>query len=190
MLSMLLCQHIIEKEPQTRVVWIDTWVRDRYIGLTWDSYLEQTTGVKAGDGSILIFDEAQATYWDTGLWSTFFKGILGSEVNNRAVVFTSRGSPTTDPLTQLPTPIFIPAYRQVTLRPIDHDDETQPAGLFLTKPEFDDFVALLFRDRHKFDVTFYNWVYNVTSGHAGASKDLIEIASAQEVRHLREMHLL
>ena len=137
-----------------------------------------------GDGTIIILDEAQASYWDGGLWQSLFKQICSKECDNRAIVFTSRGSPTSVAEEEMAhTPVPIPLRNKVTLRPIDHKDGTTPIGLFLTHSEFDSFVEKLSKTLPfaSFDETFYDWVYNVTAGHVGAARDVINYTARQTV---------
>ena len=80
-----------------------------------------TLGWEFDDGSVLIVDEAQLTYSDgVGLWNTVFKPISAhpKRYKNRIVIFASYGSPTGAPTKG--TPMVVPPYQQVSLRPIDH----------------------------------------------------------------------
>ena len=179
-LSLLLCAYIKRLEPTTRVVLLDTWALQVTQG-RWSTYLRLTKNMVAGDGSVLVFDEAQSTYWDSGLWNSLFKPIIAKECENRAIVFASYGSATSAPGIA-GTNMIIPLRNKVTLRPIDHHDQTKPIGLFLTHTEFLDFVRTRYpSNRCKFDTTFFEWTFNVTAGHVGAITDLLRMISAQTV---------
>ena len=140
----------------------------------------QKKDIAPGDGSVLLLDEAQASYEDLELW-TIFKSIGDKFINNRVIAFISYGSTTSDYTVPGSTPIIVPICRQVTLRPIDHNDGTPPVGLFLSPTEFDN-LAAVWADQFHFDRTFYKWVYKITSGPVGAARDLVSYISCHDVR--------
>jgi hypothetical protein len=176
-LASLIFEHIESQEPATHVVWVDSWPVENI------RYLQEIKNVMKGDWSVLVFDEVQVSYWDTGLWNSFFKRICDKQLNNRVIVFTSYGSPTRRSATPW-NPMIIPLRNKVTLRAIDHHDGIKPAGLFLTRTEFDTFISLRYPpQQYKFDDAFYNDVYEMTAGHVGAAGDLIQVITAQDVCH-------
>lgn len=64
----------------------------------WETYLELRTGV-SGLGwpsreAYLLIDEAQQSYWDSGLWIGLFKAIARRGQGPRMITFSSFGSPT------------------------------------------------------------------------------------------------
>lgn len=120
-LSKLIAAHMKTENPTTRVVWLDSWIPQVTQG-DWCTYLRQRWKVVPDDGSILVLDDAQVSYWDVGLWN-FLRAICTREYNNRAIAFTSRGSPTSIS-TITPITMVIPSVQKVTLRPIDHHDDT------------------------------------------------------------------
>ena len=176
------------------MIWIDAWPSIVVGPQGWKRFL-RSKDLVPGDGTIIILDEAQTSYWDMGLWQSLFKSICSQECNNRAIVFTSRGSPTSVPEeVTVHTTIAIPLRNKVTLRPIDHKDGTAPIGLFLTHSEFESFAEKLSRTLPlaRFDKTFYDWVYNVTAGHVGAARDVIHYTASQTVCRLNvhSLHII
>jgi len=71
----LLRRYINEKEPDTEVVFVDTW--------------SENLPVQATPNTILLLDEAQTTYWDKNFWSKFKNPGLQ---DMRIVAFASHGS--------------------------------------------------------------------------------------------------
>jgi hypothetical protein len=172
----------VDAEPGTHVAWIDQWY-PQTVGL-WARYLKQHYQVKVNDGSVLIFDGAQATYWDTGLWNTFLKEI--KSLRNRVILFTGRGSPTSKSRPYGSIPVHISVPQKVTLRRVDHSDSTPAIGLLLTQEEYEDFVSNRSAnpDFRKFDKTFYAWLYHQTAGHVGAIETMLMHIASQSVRTL------
>jgi energy-coupling factor transporter ATP-binding protein EcfA2 len=185
-LSVLLHNYIKQKERSGVVIWMDSWhveVVTRFN--SWKAFL-RSKGMEPGDGTILILDEAQSSYWDIGLWHPFLKPITALECNNRAIVFTSQGSATVNTDNEYSTSMAITLSRKVTLRPIDRHDGTAAIGLLLTLPEFKIFTDDLSKTSGftKLDQTVCDWIYNVTAGHVGAAIDLLRFFNSDKVRFL------
>ena len=71
--------------------------------------------------------------------------------------------------------MVIPSPSRVTLHPIDYNDDRQPVGLLLTRPEFDDLVSRRYpSEQHSFDATFLDLTYSLTVGHVGAVCELLK----------------
>jgi DNA helicase HerA-like ATPase len=128
--------------------------------------------------SVFIFDEAQLTYGDTGLWNTLFKSISDhpSTLQHRIIVFASYGNPTriNAPVTNM----YIKELQMVTLVSIDHHDGLEAAGLYLTRSEFEELVNLR---KYAFDPTCLDFIFRISSGHVGAMTDVINIISCDDV---------
>jgi hypothetical protein len=124
----LFLEHIKYTEPETNAVLIHKWAVADVPG-PWQKYLWRAYDVTPGDGTVIIFDEAQASYWDTGLWNSFFKPISCEWLNHRIIVFTSGGSARRAFAPEFTSMVITPCMR-VTLRPIDHDDGTPRLAYF------------------------------------------------------------
>ena len=127
---------------------------------------------------MFIFDEAQLTYEDTGLWNTLFKPISDHPLllHHRIIIFTSYGSPTR--INAPGTPMYIKQRQMVTLVPIDHHDSLEAVGLYLTRPEFDEIIKLR---KYSFDPACLDFILRISSGHAGAMDDVIDVISCDDV---------
>lgn len=76
--------------------------------------------------------------------------------------------------------MVVPDHMRISLRPVDHKDGINPAGLFLTMDEFVDMVGKPFPER-PFEGDFLDYVFSVTTGHTGAVTDLLAAVEAHEV---------
>jgi hypothetical protein len=171
-LALLLGQHIKLLWPTLPVIWIDSWMSVE--SRSWWSYLKKK-GWKAGNETVLIFDQAHLMYWHTDIWNSFLKSI--HEYNCRAIIFANYGSPTSTGVKN--TNMFIPDPSRVTLHPIDYKDGRQPVGLLLTRPEFDDLVSRRYpSEQHSFHATFLDSIFSLTVGHVGAVCDLLAVILA------------
>ena len=162
MLAGLLRRYINEKEPGTKVVFVDTW--------------PEKLPVKSTSNTILILDEAQTTYWDKNFWSKFENPHLQ---DLWVVAFASHcisGYTGADNV----TPMWIGMELRVGLARLDSGDGF-PVGLLFTREEFNALVQLRFRDR-RFSDTFLDCVYDMTNGHVGACEDLMNMIVAHEVK--------
>jgi hypothetical protein len=185
-LSVLIYHYIKQQEPTRRVIWIDGWHHDTVAMYgDWRAFLH-SKGMEPGDGSIVIINDAQSSYWDIGLWKSFLQPISIEERNNRAIIFTSRGSATVNTDDEYITPMSISLCCKVTLRPIDHRDGTGAIGLFLTYAEFQIFAHKLSNTVGftELDQTVYDWTYNVTAGDAGAATALLRFLITEKVCRL------
>ena len=66
----------------------------------WEKYLNRVEGWVPGEKTVFIFDDAQGTYEDLNLWSTFFKNITPFD-DEFVIAFASYGSPTYPPSKQV-----------------------------------------------------------------------------------------
>lgn len=115
------------------------------------------------------------TYWDLLFWNGFLKTI-NSHSKIRVVLFASYGSPST-PSTD--TSVIISENQKITLRHMDHGDGTGKVGLLFTREECQELVDK--RESNNFDSGFVDGLYDLTTGHAGALSDLLDIVARHEV---------
>jgi len=160
------------------LIWIDGWSDVIVISNTWKEHLKKDKHWNGGIASVLIFDEAQSTYGDMGLWNTLFKPISDnpSILHHRIIIFASYGSPT-----RINTPctaMYIKEPQMVTLVPIDHHDGLGAVGLYLTPPEFEELVNLR---KYSFDPACLDFIFRISSGHTGAMSDVINVVSCDDV---------
>ena len=148
------------------------------ISNAWKEHLENNKHWDDDIASVFVFDEAQGTYGDTGLWNTPFKPISDhpSTLHHRIIIFTSYGSPTR--INAPGTSVHIKQTQMVTLVPIDHHDRLEAAGLYLTRPEFEEIVNLR---KYSFDPACLDFIFRLSSGHTGAADDVINVISCANV---------
>ena len=165
-------------EPSTPLLWIDDWPDFVVESNTWKEHLEINKHWDDHIASVLIFDEAQLTYRDTGLWNALFKPISDnpSTLHHRIIIFTSYGSPTR--INPPGTHMHINQPQMVTLVPINHHDGLEAAGLYLTRSEFTEIASLR---KYYFDSACLDSIFRITSGHAGAMVDVIYVISCDDV---------
>ena len=66
----------------------------------------------------------------------------------------------------------------VTLVPIDHRDGLEAAGLYLTRPEFDEIVNVR---KYSFHPACLDFIFKISSGHAGAMDNVFNNISRDDV---------
>ena len=164
------------REPSTPLIWIDGWSDAVVDNLTWKEYLQNVKNWDDNRPSVLIFDEAQLTYRDGGLWNSLFKPTSDNDMHHRIIIFVSYGSPTR--INPQGTAMFIKKPQMVTLAPIDHNDGLKPVGLYLTRREFDEILELL---NCHFDPECLDYIFDISSGHVGAMRDVINVISCDDV---------
>lgn len=131
---------------------------------------------------VLIIDEAQLTYPETGLWALFknvedFEGIY-------VIGFASYGSQfySEQLSTAVPARDTIAAARTITLRHIDHEDECGVAGLLFTEVEFNGMVQQWYRNGHPpIAQPLLDALYESTAGHIGAIHDFLDLLWSPQV---------
>ena len=176
-LAKLLQHYIRKKEPGSQVVRISSWRSEEALATRggWRKWLAKDSTWNSQDGSVLIVDEAQTSYWDVAFWN-YIKDIR-NDWRHRIITLVSYGGSGTDSSVPIP---FSPFQRQVVgLRAIDHGDGIE-AGLLLTQDEFQDFVEKRF-DSHRFDEHFLDSIYRLTTGHVGACEDLLGTVRSERV---------
>jgi hypothetical protein len=182
-LALLLAKRIREQDPTVNVIWVNGWPQEEVAGMGgWRHYLEHKGWIE-GQRTVFIFDEAQLSYNDWGLWNGFLKS-MDDFNDRRAIAFVSYGSPTRR-IEIKGTSITLVAHQRVTLRPISHDDGLPSVGLFFSQEEFDDLVSKRYPpEQYFFDSSFFDGLLLVTEGHIGAISDFIGIITAHDVRLL------
>ena len=146
----------------------------------WKEYLKKEHDWVQGKRTYFIFDEAQSSYEDVGLWNTFLKNITG-DINVYAIAFASYGSPYS-PIDIKGFPIYVGGRQRVSLHHIDHDDDTGAAGLLFTKTGFQELVDKQHGpDYRHFNNSFFRGVFNITRGHIGAITDFVQIVAGHDV---------
>ena len=180
-LAQLLFDHISYQDPDVHIIWIPSWPKKEERG-NYYSYLRQR-GWVVNKPTVFIFDEAQATYDDLGLWNEFFKSMDNFQYC-RAIVFCSPGSPMSR-INIGATLMDTADTRRVTLRSITHEDDLRPVGLLFTRREYDDLVNKHFSSPNFcFDSSFFDAVFNITNGHVGAIHDFISLIIGHDVSPL------
>lgn len=97
----LVANWLFNQSTEKRPVYVMTgWDKeDVYKAGGWKPYLEQKTGIGGNTWPVarayLLLDEAQESYWDTTLWSEFFKSIIPFQnpESPYVILFASYGSP-------------------------------------------------------------------------------------------------
>ena len=160
------------------MIWITGWSDAIAVSDTWKEHLQKDKNWDDNIASVLIFDEAQSTYDDIGLWNSLFKPISDMPLSSRhrIIIFTSYGSPTR--INARGTPMQIGERQMVTLVPIDHHDDLGAVGLYLTRPEFEELVNL---KKYSFDPACLDFIFKILSGHVGAIEDVIRVISCDDV---------
>ena len=188
-LAKLLHSYILLREPEAIVTRVPSWRRQETLMNKggWRQWLVNVWN--AQDGSVLIVDEAQTSYWDDDFWGMVKD--IDQDSKFRIITFASYGSTGVD--TSRMTPHSPYRNQIVGLHPTDYGDGIA-VGLLLTKAEFLDFVTKKFSG-HRFDKAFLDSIYDLTAGHVGACKDVLNIIQAHDVSpytqntHLRNYNL-
>jgi energy-coupling factor transporter ATP-binding protein EcfA2 len=172
-LAKLLQVYILRQEPNARVTYVRSWVdKNDMPRRGWKDWLK----LKLQPGTVLIVDEAQSSYWDKRFWLELKD--INPETSSRVVTLSSYGSAghnIYDPM----TPFYISPRQNIGLLPVDHGDQIT-VGLLLTKAEFDEVVLTLFQ-KHQFDISLLDSVFDVTRGHVGACEDFLRAVLAHPV---------
>jgi hypothetical protein len=167
-LARLLYNHIHAEEPTTNLIMISTWNKNEF---RWEANLAAHNYNFNGPNTLII-DEAQLMYWDFEFWNTYLKEI-SFRPRDRIILFVGWGHPT-GRVSVKGTNMSFQANHTISLRPIDHQDELPPAGLFLSADEFSEMVKVAFPNG-RFTEDFLDHVLHLTAGHAGAVHDILRI---------------
>ncbi|BCR92831.1 ATP-binding protein [Aspergillus chevalieri] len=129
--------------------------------------------------TVIIVDEAQATYSDDTLWNTIFKERLTPNVYKfRLCLFCSYGSPAAGPDPTFFTPVKFSDEQRISLTPQNQQD-SPPIGLFYDKEEFRDVISRLltfhYEETFNFDEGALEYIFAVTNGHPGAVTSIVDV---------------
>lgn len=184
-LALLLEKYYLDKD--TSVFYFDTWPHNLPTRNFWRS-VTQRINDSYGDGSVpankglsntvLLIDEAQATYSDSVFWNRMLKDIIGYGRNVRVCLFSSYGSPQTG----IPesacrgkwTPVRFDRASCVSLIPSALPNAPQ-IGLFFSGDEFEIAWAKACTKppmNYVFEEAARQYVLDLTNGHPGAVKSM------------------
>ncbi|KDQ06790.1 hypothetical protein BOTBODRAFT_181260 [Botryobasidium botryosum FD-172 SS1] len=180
-LMCLLHDFICESDPEATVYLISTpWKSPQKPLPTLEGQLQQvapryTQYRQQRDNTYLLFDNAQATYWDTQLWISFFKDIPQGPYDHVAL-FCQYDGPYPQMIDHL---MPIPEEARLPFRP--YASNVKPhVGLLLSRSEFDDFVRLHSDPiRSLLDVHLREMLYVWTTGHVAVVKDLLRYIGSE-----------
>jgi hypothetical protein len=171
----LLHHRIRELEPDSSVYRIEGW---RSPG-NFEGKLDSITGnfFRPKRATYLLFDDAEDTYRDSGLWNDFFK-MITVIAHYRVVLFCSHSSPSSRVFDfnseyRVPNNRIAPNQR-IALWPTP----SSALGVLLTKAEYNDLLSrqnspiCLSQDLHDF---IFHW----TGGHVGAIVFLLDSIKAK-----------
>lgn len=122
---------------------------------------------------VIILDEAQMSYGDSGLWLGMIKSQSGNPWGPRVAIFTSYGSPTTalEESPYLGSPLaYLGSHLRISITPSNLQFSPKIA-LFYDREEYYDVVSRYCGDSAcllKLDKKAHDYVYSLTSGHPGA----------------------
>jgi hypothetical protein len=153
------------------------WPHNGY-GMHWEAFLLKS-GWTDKMRSFLIIDEAQTSYWDVSLWNDLFKQYSDFKIIH-IILFASYGSPEPTVPNDI-TPWDIPQEHRITLHASNPDKGIPPVGLFFT--EFEAMSAALHIDGDISSTIIKN-AYNLTLGHTGAFRAIIDIVLASDVSQM------
>ncbi|GAB1204529.1 hypothetical protein APSETT445_003185 [Aspergillus pseudonomiae] len=130
------------------------------------------------EGTVILVDEAQKTYSDSGLWNTIIKDrVYGNGEDIKVCLFCSYGSPSTgvDRQPDEYTPAFLNPEQRVTITP---QPSSPPIGLFFTADEFRDAVQQIcanprFESGFTLDNDAQDYLFSLTNGHPGGVESLL-----------------
>jgi hypothetical protein len=179
-LAILLQEYISNQEPNTRVARVPTWKEESEMRKSggWRKWLSERWTDEDDSDDVLIVDDAQSSYWDHSFWFYTLK-LMMDRTRYRIITFASYGSNTgSNPLAALATPFYAPPYQFIGLYSIESaEDKIQ---LCLSKEEYNDFVYIVFPNSH-FDSSLLNSIYDLTNGHVGACRDILDVITEHEV---------
>jgi hypothetical protein len=175
-LAMLLHEYMLIREPDTRVVRVPIWKEESEMEKRggWRNWLSAKWTDE--DDSVLIVDEAQASYWDRDFWLDTIKQMKRT-TPYRIITFASYGSTGSNPA--LATPFFAQPSQIVGLQSIDGKIQ-----LLLSKEEFLDFVNTAFLSP-RFDSALLDSFYDLMNGHVGACYDVLNVIYEDVVSRTR-----
>ncbi|KAB8230344.1 uncharacterized protein BDW43DRAFT_314033 [Aspergillus alliaceus] len=167
----------------------DPWTR--FALLLQQRYPEYSHTEFFASKTVIVVDEAQASYKDSYFWNTIVKERRSGEGEDINIcLFCSYGSPLTglevDHLWFSPA-TFGPAQR-ITLTPQPGKDSPK-LGLFFTPDEFDEAVSLLttnkYEEKFTIDKEAMSYLYELTNGHPGGVTSLVNFVHSAHRHDLK-----
>lgn len=176
-LSLLLRDYILTK-PDFQVWW-QLWDGEKIDWLEWQSR----------EKTVLIVDEAQASYGDVSFWANLVKPVAESRMGPMIALFSSYGSPLQGPGIHI-TPMRFAIEQRMSIRPLSSSN--MELSIFFTRPEFEDFIRLMTNDTGLAGQPFilsadsieHLWLYS--NGHPGGIKALLSFLIDAKVISYRE----
>jgi hypothetical protein len=182
-LASLLCQYY--KKNKIPAVLIDSWPKEdsnkSYYAVIAeqakdDGYSMPPKSDLPNANMLVVLDEAQMSYYDSGLWLGLIKRHVGARHGLRICLFVSYGS------TRGPeagafgagSPLHnIPTQQQVSIVKSDLPD-APPIGIYYTRDEFDDAARRICKSLSlRLDDDAIDYVFSLSNGHPGAVTGII-----------------
>jgi len=158
---------------------VEKWNDEAQEAPTTTSQSEQDLSWVLTSNTVIIVDEAQATYSDDTLWNTIFKERQTPNVYKfQLCLFCSYGSPAAGPDPTFFTPVKFSDEQRISLTPQNQQD-SPPIGLFFDKEEFRDVISRLltfhYEETFNFDEAALEYIFAVTNGHPGAVTSIVDV---------------
>ncbi|KAE8352425.1 hypothetical protein BDV28DRAFT_135151 [Aspergillus coremiiformis] len=186
-LSQLLRDYYLENNR--KVFLIETWTSlgsfegkdnwTRFASLLQTMYPQYDRAELFAPNTVILVDEAQASYKDPYFWNTIIKERRSDEGEDiKICLFCSYGSPSTG--LEIDHVVFTPATfgspQRITLTP-QPGEYSPKLGLFFTPDEFDEAVSLLttnnYEEKFTIDKEAMSYLYELTNGHPGGVASLV-----------------
>ncbi|PYH84181.1 hypothetical protein BO82DRAFT_304933 [Aspergillus uvarum CBS 121591] len=138
-----------------------------------DEFPYQKPAVFSSPSSLLIVDEAQASYKDDLFWGVIIKEQLegAKQTDMRICLVCAYGSPTTGVEPGTFTPATLNTTQRISLT-ADQAPYSPPIGIFFDRPEFDDAISrkikYLYFDSFALDEEARDYIFSFTNGHPAA----------------------
>lgn len=138
--------------------------------IPWEDFLRKTN-------TLILLDEAQATYTDVVLWPFLIKPVAENRSGPMIALFGSYGSPIEGPRSFEITPMQFAPDQRMSLRPISCDDSK--LSIFFTRSEFDDCISRIVTaskvDEQPFlpSKEFVEQLWVLTNGHPGVTREMM-----------------
>lgn len=149
----------------------------------WDRDLGAVNSMVSWDlksNVVILVDEAQRTYSDTGLWNIILKEKQGSACpyKFRLCLFCSYGIPSTGRDETFFTPVRLSRGQCISLTP-QNEPQSPPIGLFYSREEFKDTVSRIcmfyYREKFNLDEDSQDYIFAITNGHPGGVESLTSV---------------
>ncbi|ODM16145.1 hypothetical protein SI65_08579 [Aspergillus cristatus] len=161
---------------------------------TTSSQSEQDISWVLTSNTVILVDEAQMTYNDSGLWNTIFKERQTPTYvyKFQLCLFCSYGSPAAGPDQTFFTPVKLSNQQRISLTP--HNQPCSPSiGLFYDKEEFKDVVSRLlkyqYEERFNLDERALEYIFAVSNGHPGAVTSIVDVIYEVYCHDMKHRHI-